>query len=190
MSTATYAVHRPQQGLTQRSAVPTLRALPIPVAEPLPLRADRPRSRRLPRSQGAFALPFAVARQHEAEADREFGPRSTPSRELPDPQEACSALVQAVIEVLAGSRPASQLVRWLSSDVHAAVTRRAALAARMGREDGPGRPAVVRRVRVCEPADGVVEASAVVVVQGRVRAVAVRLEGLDGRWRATAVEMG
>ena len=52
------------------------------------------------------------------------------------------------------------------------------------------RQAVVRGVRVCLPADGVAEASAVVIDADRVRAVAVRLEGLDGRWRATALEVG
>ncbi|MFP5347666.1 MAG: Rv3235 family protein [Actinomycetes bacterium] len=49
---------------------------------------------------------------------------------------------------------------------------------------------MVKKVRVCEPADGVVEGCGVVVQGDRVRAVAVRLEGMDGRWRATAVEVG
>jgi hypothetical protein len=49
---------------------------------------------------------------------------------------------------------------------------------------------MVRSVRVCLPADGVAEASAVVVSRGRVLAVALRLEGLDGRWRMTALEVG
>ena len=48
----------------------------------------------------------------------------------------------------------------------------------------------VRRVRVCEPADGIVEACAVVVSHGRVRALALRLEGLDGRWLVTALTIG
>jgi hypothetical protein len=49
---------------------------------------------------------------------------------------------------------------------------------------------VVRGVRVCEPADGVAEASAVVVDGGRVRALAFRLVGLDGRWRVEALQIG
>jgi len=57
-------------------------------------------------------------------------------------------------------------------------------------EPAPVRRAVVRSVHTTEPVPGVVEASAVVVDRGRVRAVALRLEGLDGRWRATALEMG
>ena len=60
----------------------------------------------------------------------------------------------------------------------------------LGRGVPAGRRAVVRSVRVCEPADGVAEASAVVVDGGRVRAVAFRMVGLDGRWRVEALQVG
>ena len=42
---------------------------------------------------------------------------------------------------------------------------------------------------LCSPRDGVIEAT--VTVRGRVRsrAVALRLEGLDSRWRATAIHV-
>ena len=86
-----------------------------------------------------------------------------------------------------GVRPVAQLVRWTSLEVYAGLQRRCAPS---GRRPAPGRRAVVRTVRVCLPADGVVEASAVVVARGRVQAVALRLEGLDGRWRMTALELG
>ncbi|MGB3376691.1 MAG: Rv3235 family protein, partial [Microbacterium sp.] len=36
------------------------------------------------------------------------------------------------------------------------------------------------------PADGIVEAVVVVAGPGRTRAVAIRLEGLDSRWRASS----
>jgi aerobic-type carbon monoxide dehydrogenase small subunit (CoxS/CutS family) len=48
----------------------------------------------------------------------------------------------------------------------------------------------VRTVRVCEPADGVAEACAVVIDGNRVRALALRLVGLDGRWRVEALQVG
>jgi hypothetical protein len=41
-------------------------------------------------------------------------------------------------------------------------------------------------MRVTQPVDGIVEAAIVVAGPGRTRAVAVRLEGLDGRWRASS----
>jgi hypothetical protein len=175
--------------VTGLAATP-LRRLPVPVSEPHPPSSPQRRCPVAP-TQGTLALAFTAvdpgrARPQEAG----FGPEPTPSSALPDPVATCTALVQAVVEVLAGTRQPSQLVRWLGMDVYAALQRRAALAARLRRGTATARHAVVTGVRVCEPADGVVEASAVVVDRDRVRAVALRLEGMDGRWRATALEVG
>jgi hypothetical protein len=49
---------------------------------------------------------------------------------------------------------------------------------------------VLGAVHVCEPVDGVAEVSAVARRDGRAHAVAARLEGIDGRWRCTAVQIG
>ncbi len=114
-----------------------------------------------------------------------FGPQPTAREALPDPQAWAGRMVQAVIEVLSGVRPLAQLVRWTSPDVYAALQRRSART-----RPQPGRRAIVRSVHVSEPADGVAEACAVVIAHGRVRAVALRLEGLDGRWVMTALEIG
>jgi hypothetical protein len=43
-------------------------------------------------------------------------------------------------------------------------------------------------VRVCIPAEGVAEASAVVDEGARTRALALRLEADDGRWRLLAYD--
>jgi hypothetical protein len=51
-------------------------------------------------------------------------------------------------------------------------------------------PLLIGRVRVCEPVDGVAEVSAVARRAGRAHAVAARLEGIDGRWRCTALQIG
>jgi hypothetical protein len=107
---------------------------------------------------------------------------------LPDPGPWTAQLVQAVLEVLAHERPRHQLARWLAPEVYADLGIH--LAASPPRS--PARPGTGGRARrtvssthVFEPADGVVEATAVVVGGRRARAVAVRLEGWDGRWRCT-----
>lgn len=190
MTTALNA--RPSQNGTARpEAAPTarrrLRSLPVPVTEPA---AGGRRRTTVPPTQGALALSFGTADRSFAD-DPDFARQPTSSTDLPDPAATCTALVQAVVEVLGGVRPVSQLVRWTTHEVHAALSRRTALAARVRPSGAPStRAAVVRGVRVCVPADGVAEASAVVIDADRVRAVAVRLEGLDGRWRATALEVG
>ena len=120
-----------------------------------------------------------------------FAPQPTPRISLPDPRTWSGQFVQALIEVLSGDRPASQLLRWTNERVYADVVRRVralgvtSIAIRRGR----GR-ALVRSVHICEPRDGIAEAAIHVKHGGRSRAVAVRLEGLDGRWRCTALSLG
>jgi len=61
---------------------------------------------------------------------------------------------------------------------------------RRGATAGPGRRrAQVRSLRVTEPADGVIEAAVLVVGAGRPLPMALRLEGLDGRWQCTVLEL-
>ncbi|MGN6246140.1 MAG: Rv3235 family protein [Motilibacteraceae bacterium] len=125
------------------------------------------------------------------EEDEEFV--ATPRCDLPDPTGWARRLTQAVLEVLAGNRPAAQLVRWTSAEVLAGVTARVgALAhgAPGGSAAASGRRPTVRSVRVSEVCDGVAEVSAVVVRNGRAGALALRLEGRDGRWQCTAFEAG
>ena len=130
----------------------------------------------------------AIARAVDAFCARQ----ATPRADLPDPRRWCARLTQALVEVLAGVRPLTQLSPWVTEGVYADLTPRVrALSRRRGREHGasaaPAR-AHLRTIRVCEPADGVAEASAVVQYGERCRAVALRLEGLDGKWRCTELQ--
>jgi Family of unknown function (DUF6459) len=170
------------------AALQPLRVLPAPVAEPHPLGAPRRPRGEHPPAQGV--LPLRLSPQDLPGTDAFFAPQPTPSTALPDPAVLTRSLVQAVVEVLGGVRPAAQLLRWLSADVYAGVQRRAALAARIRGGRAPARRVVVRHVRVSVPRDGVAEAAVAVRDGDRVRAVALRLEGLDGRWRVTALEVG
>lgn len=111
---------------------------------------------------------------------------------LPDPSPLVSSLSLCVIEVLAGARDLNQLARWLSEEVYRNLRLRVALAARARQAKGIAvkRPQVtLGEPRITRPADGVVEAVVIAHQRGRSRAVAMRLEGLDGRWRASAVNV-
>jgi hypothetical protein len=117
--------------------------------------------------------------------------RMPSERALPDAQAWAGTLAQAVVEVLAGDRPVAQLLRWTSARIYAEMSRRAALAARECTAVRCGRSrAVVRRVRVSHPVEGVAEASAIVSDGTRTRAMALRLQHADGRWLCTALELG
>ena len=55
---------------------------------------------------------------------------------------------------------------------------------------GADRVAVMYAAPVADHADGVAEVSAVVHDRGRVRAIAMRLSGVDGRWLVTVLQIG
>lgn len=121
-----------------------------------------------------------------------FAPQHSSRRDLPDPEPLLVNLTRCVIEVLAGARELDQLARWVSDDVYRHLLKRTVLSARARAVKGqhPQRPAItIGRLSISEPADGVIEAVVMVHSKARSRAVALRLEGLDNRWRASAIHV-
>lgn len=170
--------------------IPTVvRLVPAPTAEPPSEGPDwhGPHGRHEPPEsryvQGSLAVDF-----RQAAHDSFFGPQATGTADLPPAELWARKLIQATLEVCDGTRSADQLSRWLAPDVRERVARRGVLARRRARR--PHRPPIVRTVLLCHPADGVCEVSAVVRAGGRVRALALRMSGVDGRWLVTALELG
>lgn len=121
-----------------------------------------------------------------------FGQQPTSTTKLPDPRPLLENLSRCVIEILAGARELEQVSRWVSDDVYRHLLRRVVLSkrARQARGERVVRPAFsIGSLIICEPRDGVVEATVIVRGRARSRAVAIRLEGLDHRWRATAIHV-
>jgi Family of unknown function (DUF6459) len=157
--------------------------------------------------QGTLALSFAPNRPllparadpalrlvaDPAEGETPRPPTRTPRSQLPDPRELGFRLAVAVGEALAGARPADHLAKTFSETafdaVLAAVPARK-LAVRRVAGSHPRPRIKVRSVRSFEPADGAAEVSAHVHVGDRGRAVALRLEGVGGRWICTQVQVG
>ena len=131
-------------------------------------------------------LPFAPSRRRLTDKHDLFAVRPTGRGELPDPAWLGRRLLIAVLESAGGRRSPRQLAPYLSQAVFNG------LVADLERPERRGwaAAAVLRSVRVCEPADGVAELSAVVQTGRRFRAVAARLEGLDGRWRCVRLQLG
>lgn len=127
---------------------------------------------------------------HPAGAD-DFGPIPTIREELPDPGPWAARLLQGIAEILTLDRPLSQLARWAGPEVYEDLRQRVELRRRAEAQRARGDSArpMLRSLHVSEPADGVAEVCAVVHDGNRSLAYAVRLEGLDGRWRATALEL-
>jgi len=120
--------------------------------------------------------------------DPHFGPQATGAQLLPEPRAWVQRIAGALLECMTGVRSPSQIARWVSPLVYERVNARAVIAKRRGAR--PMHRSLVRKVHVCAPDDGVVEASVVVQHDGRVRAMALRLVGVDGRWMITAMELG
>ncbi|KAA9130096.1 3-hydroxyacyl-CoA dehydrogenase [Microbacterium caowuchunii] len=121
-----------------------------------------------------------------------FGPQPTSAADLPDPLPLVRNLTGGVLEALAGVRDIDQFARWLTEEAYRALLVRVNLAtrARSARGVRAARPVhTILSVHLSEPADGVVEAVVIVAGPARTRAVAIRLEGIDHRWRATSLAL-
>lgn len=164
---------------------------PRPVGVPLPTHDQTEASPHgaTPYVQDALAVDFRAASEEQV-----FGVQPTVADELPEAARWSARIGQALVEVMHGARPPAQVLRWTSAEVYTVVARRGALAARRaGRSqrqgEGVTRRVRVRTARVCHPRDDVTEASLVVADGRRVRALAMRLEGRDGRWVVTALQV-
>jgi hypothetical protein len=111
--------------------------------------------------------------------DPDIGVRQTATAQLPDAQRSGQLLARALVEVLSGQRPLPQLRVHCSPEVFAGLQSRQLTTGALGH---------LLTVRVCEPADGAAEVAAVFRRGRRVRALAFRIQGVDGRWRVTALQ--
>jgi len=139
----------------------------------------------------ARALPHPPS-SRSAQLSEYFAPQRTPSIELPPPEPFLHNLALGVLEVFAGVREVEQLARWLTEVAYRKLVVRTNLATRARNARGmvARRPVhTVMSVHESSPADGIVEAVVVVRGPARTRALAVRLEGRDGRWRATSLAL-
>lgn len=113
-----------------------------------------------------------------------FDRQQTPDEELPDPRQWSARLIHAIMEIRTGRRPLHQLTRWTSHDVFVALAEGVAASTK-----GRSAASTVAGLRVTRPASGVAEVSAVLVAAERSRAIALRLEGWDGRWLCTSLDV-
>jgi hypothetical protein len=126
------------------------------------------------------------------ESEEYFGVQFSRTEDLPDPVESLKALATGVVEVIAGTRQVDQLARWLSDDVYQRLQFRARRAEAQRVEQGIKAHYQNLRVgglRTSSPRDGVIESVVLLSSRSRTRAVTIRLEGINSRWRATSVSV-
>lgn len=168
--------------------LPALRLLPVPPCEPpyddeLPI---RPTAAPTPLGplRGLTPSPLRlVPTPSPGYGEDEQAPSRTPVSDLPPARPVAHALVQGLLEVMAGVRPVTQLQRGTTPELFAQLERVV-----HGRPRAVGtRPVTgaVRSLHVQERAEGVAEVCATVRRGPRMAAVALRLEGIAGRWTCT-----
>jgi len=94
--------------------------------------------------------------------------RTTSEPGLTPPHQWVAHLVQTYLEIRRGTRPAKHILGWVSPPIAATLSRQ--------HTDSRYTGATMLTVRTSQPVLGVIEGVATVRVQGRVRAVVVRLE--------------
>lgn len=114
-------------------------------------------------------------------------------RAVDDVEAWAARFAQAVVEVLGGDRPLSQLVRWTTSGVYADLGRRVRILARTSPPASQRLRTIrpqVRSVHVFQPTPETAEVSVHVRHGQRSRALAARLELDEQRWKCTALQLG
>lgn len=120
-----------------------------------------------------------------------FGPRRTGSQGMPDAAPLIRSLALSAIEVIDGARPVDQLAPRITESVAARLAMRQTLNTqrRAVACDNRRIPHAIGNMHLTKPADGVIEATVTVHSRVKTKAVALRLESIDNRWRATALDV-
>ena len=138
------------------------------------------------RAVGRYDRPLPFSEPERAAAARRPVPLP---RTLPDPAGWGRRLLIGIIETAGGHRPLQQLSALLSPSVALGLGADLERANRL-RAPHWTHSATVRTVHASSPSDGVAELSATLQAGRRVRAVALRLEARNGRWRCTKLQLG
>lgn len=123
---------------------------------------------------------YLVPTDFGEEFDSEFAPQPTSASDLPNIEPLILQFIYNAVEIWAGRRSAQQLQQFCHYTVFSEVQRMAGSLKEVGR---------VRKTRITQPLDGVCEATVTVRFGDRLRVVAIRFEGLDGRWLCTCLSL-
>lgn len=123
---------------------------------------------------------YLVPSNFGEEFDAEFAPQPTSASDLPKIEPLILQFIYNAVEIWAGRRSPQQLQQFCHYTVFSEIQRMAGSLKEIGR---------VRKTRVTQPLDGVCEATVTVRFGDRLRVVAIRFEGLDGRWLCTCLTL-
>lgn len=114
------------------------------------------------------------------EFDADFAPQPTSASDLPAIEPIVLQFIHNAVEIWAGRRSSQQLQQLCHYTVFSELQRFSGTQKEVGR---------VRKTRITAPIDGVCEATVTIRFGDRLRVVAIRFEGLDGRWLCTCLNL-
>lgn len=114
------------------------------------------------------------------EIDGESQSRYSPIEQLPSLSEWVDRYTVTALEIWGGRRPATQLARWSHRIVYLDLMRKAGLLAKSPK---------LRRIHLTQPLAGIAEVVAILNMENRTRALALRFEGVNGKWLCTHLQL-
>jgi hypothetical protein len=114
------------------------------------------------------------------EFEPDFAPEPTSTQDLPELREWCNNFARNVLEIYAGRRTPSQLIKAFHHRIFNELLSNSGSEKELGH---------IRKLHIDEPLDGVCEATVTVRFGDRLRALTFRFEGVDGRWLCTALSL-
>jgi hypothetical protein len=107
-------------------------------------------------------------------------PQPTSAQDLPRLSNWLPVLAVSILEIWAGKRQPMQIVDRCHRVIYLEILKRMGSLKEVG---------TVRRFHITEPLDGICEASIGVQFKERYRCMVMRVEGVDGRWLCTEVDL-
>ena len=123
---------------------------------------------------------YKISSLYGEEFDPDFAPVPTPSSALPNLLIWNRTILLSVLEIWAGKRSPNQLARWCQSQIYQELLRSVGSQVEIGK---------IRKIYIQEPLDGLCEVVATIRFGTRLKSIAMRVEGVDGRWLCTQLKL-
>jgi len=123
---------------------------------------------------------YLVPSVFDDEFDPDFAPEPTSAEDLPELNEWCANFARNVLEIFAGRRQPSQLIKQFHHRIFKELLTKSGSQKEVGK---------IRKLHVSQPLDGICETTVTVRFGNRLRALVFRFEGVDGRWLCTALTL-
>ncbi|MSW74055.1 MAG: hypothetical protein F2814_01925 [Actinobacteria bacterium] len=123
---------------------------------------------------------YLIPSTFDDEFDPDFLPQPTSALDLPELNNWTLRFATCVLEIWAGRRSASQVTRMCHRRIFTELVAASGSMKEVGR---------IRTVHQSEPLDGICESTITVRFGERLRALAIRFEGVDNRWLCTSLTL-